>query len=472
MQWLRLREEEGVRPGRESALARKARGIRYRRTTIAAREQLGSGVLIEAQAMHPDRAVELTLQALRAGVPRIYQGVLRADGVLVTVDMLERGPKGLTLCGFRTGTQLKPGHVEGLALKVWVAERCGFRPDRVELMYLRRMARPQLFRRVDVTVRCRRRSSSIGEDVGAQQLALVGELPAAELGKHCIRPYDCYFLNDCGKDAPRHPLTSFHGGGRLAKSLGELGYSSIEQITELPARVSSIQERQWKAVISASTVVDPGLHEALAPLEGATLAFVDFESVAPPVPGYLTTHPFERVPVQFSCHVLRGGKLEHHQALARSGEDPRPWLAKRLLEACGSVDHVLVYSAQAERQALQSIAKVSSRHADQLRALGNRCFDLWPVVRDNVYHPDFMGSFSLKAVVPALTGLDWKDLDVADGYTAALILEALLLAPQAFDEAEAEQTRRFMLGYCARDTLALVHLLASLRELSEPAAVQ
>ena len=89
------------------------------------------------------------------------------------------------------------------------------------------------------------------------------------------------------------------------------------------------------------------------------------------------------------------------------------------------------------------------------------------MVRNHVYHPDFGGSFSLKAVLPALVpGLGYDDLVIREGETASAQLEALLLAPEGFAPEEARQLREALLAYCERDTFGLVRLHARLRELS------
>jgi len=88
-------------------------------------------------------------------------------------------------------------------------------------------------------------------------------------------------------------------------------------------------------------------------------------------------------------------------------------------------------------------------------------------VRDHVYDPAFGGGFGLKAVLPALVpGLGYGDLAVADGNTAAALLEGLLLASDGVDPTTRETLRAQLLAYCERDTEALVALHGRLRELA------
>jgi predicted RecB family nuclease len=97
----------------------------------------------------------------------------------------------------------------------------------------------------------------------------------------------------------------------------------------------------------------------------------------------------------------------------------------------------------------------------------DRLVDLLPIVRNNVYHPDFAGSFSIKSVLPALvTGLGYSDLDIGDGATAQAVLERLLLSEGTIEPQERRKLRTQLLAYCERDTLAMVKLLEVLRTLT------
>jgi hypothetical protein len=92
--------------------------------------------------------------------------------------------------------------------------------------------------------------------------------------------------------------------------------------------------------------------------------------------------------------------------------------------------------------------------------------DLLPLVRDHVYHPGFGGSFSLKSVVASLLpSLAYTDLDVSEGFTAAVRLSGLLLEGRPTDPGERQQLRKQLETYCARDTFALMQLTRRLPNL-------
>ncbi len=96
-----------------------------------------------------------------------------------------------------------------------------------------------------------------------------------------------------------------------------------------------------------------------------------------------------------------------------------------------------------------------------LLALNDRFSDLIVPFREKgYYHPDFNGSFSIKAVLPALfpddPELDYKKLgSVQNGGDAMDTFARLHLLK---DQSMREQIRQDLLDYCRLDTLAMVKI--------------
>lgn len=87
-----------------------------------------------------------------------------------------------------------------------------------------------------------------------------------------------------------------------------------------------------------------------------------------------------------------------------------------------------------------------------------RIVDLLPIARERYYHPSQQGSWSIKAVLPAVVPeLNYQDLDgVQDG---GMAMEAFLeaLHPQTTFERK-QLIRDQLLAYCKLDTYAMVRL--------------
>jgi hypothetical protein len=193
------------------------------------------------------------------------------------------------------------------------------------------------------------------------------------------------------------------------------------------------------------------------------LYFTDFESVNPAIPRLSGMRPFDQLPFQWSVHVQRQphAKPEHYEFLATDRSDPRREFITSLCGALEESGSIVVYAAF-ESQRLSELAAWLPEFAGRIKRMQSRLWDLLAVVRNHVYHPAFAGSYSLKAVLPALVPeLSYEGMEVANGQEAGLAWESLVRGN--LDGAEHEKVRKALLDYCGQDTLALVRLLEALR---------
>ena len=194
------------------------------------------------------------------------------------------------------------------------------------------------------------------------------------------------------------------------------------------------------------------------------LYFMDFESVNPAIPRFSGMRPFDQLPFQWSVHVQRqpDAEPEHYEFLAKDRSDPRREFITSLCECTrGERQHrclcrVRIAAALGTRGVAARV-----RGTDQERS-NSRLWDLLPVVRNHVYHPAFAGSYSLKAVLPALVPeMSYDGMAVANGQDAGLAWESLVRG--GLGQSEREKKRKALLDYCGQDTLALVRLLQRLQ---------
>jgi hypothetical protein len=95
-----------------------------------------------------------------------------------------------------------------------------------------------------------------------------------------------------------------------------------------------IQRRALAALRSGSRVVDPGIRAALSGVQ-FPVHFLDFETFSPAIPIYVSTHPYDPVPFQWSDHVLHeGGEVEHHEFLHDGDGAPRHEFAASATSCC------------------------------------------------------------------------------------------------------------------------------------------
>jgi predicted RecB family nuclease len=174
--------------------------------------------------------------------------------------------------------------------------------------------------------------------------------------------------------------------------------------------------------------------------------------------------PYDHMPFQWSVHVQGqpGATAKHFEFLAMDGGDPRAAFIASLCEVLGERGTIVVYNQQFESQRLWELAGWEPEYTQRIRDIQRSLWDLLPVVRNHAYHPAFGGSFSLKAVLPALVPeMSYEGMEVPNGQAAGLAWESMIRGNAS--ESERQAKRKALLDYCGQDTLALVRLLEKLR---------
>jgi hypothetical protein len=443
---------------------------RGRRVGELAREHVPGGVLIELPPWEPDARVAATAQALAGGASVVYEASFKAGGGFASIDILERKRLGFVLTEVKSTLDVKAEHLPDVAHQAHVLASAGLDVRHIEVMHLNRECHhpdlSNLFARERVTDEVLPLLPGVPRKLAELGQALAGPLPLVEPGPQCDAPYPCPFRGRCWPEQPKHHVSTLYRvrSKKVAKLLGE-GIATIQALPDDYKGTSTVR-RQIRSVRENRLIVEPGLRKALAKL-AEPIAFLDFETVMPAVPAWPGCGPYHQVPVQLSCHVVTDGQTLHHEWLADGPEDPRDGLAHALIAACEGAETIVAYNATFEAQRIEALIERFPELARSLKRLKKRIVDLLPIVRDNVYHPAFGGSFSLKRVLPALVPeLGYDDLEVKDGGTAAALLEALLLGGDAIPPAERPEVRRRLMAYCERDTLAMVRLYERLVELA------
>src|SRR5258705_2162902 len=376
--------------------------------------------------------------------------------------MLERRARGFRLIEVKSRTNVKAQPLPDVAVQPHVLRRSGLDVGRMEVMHLNRAcAYPDLsnlFTRADVTELVETRLAAVPGEIAAMTAMLAGSLPSVVTGPHCSAPYECPFTERCWPVLPPHHVSTLYAMRRRAFELDELGYRTIFDLPE-DFPLGAAADRQRRAVQTGRMIVEPTLAAALAPF-APPVAFLDFETVGLAIPVWNGCHPYDAVPVQFSCHVQdEDGRVTHHEWLADGPGDPRPALAERLVRACEGTRTVVAYNAGFERRRIEEMTEALPALAGPLRSIVERLVDMLPVIRSHIYHPDLGGSFSLKRTLPALIPeLSYEDLAINEGSMASMELERLLFQGAEIAEDTHAQLRMDLFRYCHQDTWGLVNI--------------
>jgi Domain of unknown function(DUF2779) len=436
-----------------------------------ARQLFAGGVEVKWEG--PEQAIRTTRELVaNREVPAIFEATFENGGVLVRVDILHRRrDTRWRLIEVKSTTDLKEHHLDDVAIQHRVVSRSGLDLASSSLAHINRnyvfdggsIDVRRLFKIRNLTGRVERLLPSLTFLLRSEfRVLAMPNAPDLPSGPHCTDPVRCEFYDLCN---PPRPTDHIGYLPRIqASAVEELEEMGVESIRDIPSDFS-LNERQRRACTSVQTGqpwFSPELKEELCGLK-YPLHFMDFETVNPAIPRFPGMRPYDQIPFQWSVHVRRkpGTEPEHFEFLATDTNDPRREFIASLCSALGKSGSIVVYSAF-ESQRLSELAAWLPEFSEQTKRIRGRLWDLLPIVRDNLYHPQFAGSYSLKSVLPALVPeLTYEGMTVANGQDAGLAWESLIRGD--LDQVERNRIKTALLDYCGQDTLALVKLVERLQ---------
>jgi predicted RecB family nuclease len=440
---------------------------------LLARQLFPGGVEVDGSA-GLGQAIRATQELIaNPEVPAIFEGTFSNGDVLVRVDILHRRRDNRwRLIEVKSTTELKEHHLDDVAIQHRVVSRSGLDLASSCLAHINRsyvfdggsFDVWRFFKIRNLTRRIERLLPKLTFLLRSEfRVLAMPNAPDLPSGPHCTNPVTCEFYDRCNP-----PLPDDHVGyiPRIhASAVEELAEMGVESIHDIPDDfgLSERQRRACTCVQTGEPWYSPELEEVLSGLK-YPLYFMDFETVNPAIPRFAGMRPYDQIPFQWSVHVLResGTELAHFEFLATDTNDPRREFIASLCAAVGKSGSIVVYNQQFESQRLSELANWLPEFAERIKRIQSRLWDLLPVVRNHVYHPAFAGSFSLKAVLPALVPeMTYEGLEVANGQDAGLAWESLVRG--GLDQTERDRIKKALLDYCGQDTLAMVRLLEKLQ---------
>ncbi len=431
----------------------------------AAQRLYPEGRLIE-HVFELTTALRETADALaQPGDLTLFEPALRCDDVLVRADVLIRRGGRYRMIEVKASTRVKDSHVTDAAIQTWVARGAGLDVERVELAHIdNRFVYPGdgdyrgLFAHADMTAAVVPLQEQIPIWVAAAQRDLAGPMPDIAVGKQCHDPFECEFLAFCAPDTTEFPVELLPNSSKLARQLRGDGFADLREVP-LERLLREDHRRIWRATNSGRAELDASAAATLNALPWPRY-FLDFETVGPAVPLWPGTRPYQKIPMQWSCHRqdVDGTLTQLPPYLDTIGADPRRAFAQSLVDAIGDDGVILVYNAVFERGVIMQMAELFDDLAPALRAMASRLFDLLPFAREHYYHPAMMGSWSIKRVLPTIApDLDYGNLaSVQSGdMVEPVYLEMVNVRTPMERRSELETA---LLTYCARDTLGMVRV--------------
>lgn len=432
----------------------------------------GTGETIDIQALGHGAAFKRSAELLKQGTQPVFEAGLSMDGALAYADVMLPDKSHETLrwkmIEVKSSTGVKDYHHDDIAVQTYIAVSAGVPLASVSLAHINNEFvykgdgnYDSLLHEVALTAEALSRSDEVKEWLaGAHAVAELPQEPEIATGPQCTTPFTCGFCEYCnlGKIQPDFPLSSLPKlHFRKREQFESAGYADLRDVPD--EHLNELQKRVKECSVSGVAFFDAAGAVADLATFGFPAYFLDFETVSFAVPIWKGTRPYQQIPFQFSLHrVDETGHVVHSHFLDLTGEDPSAAFARSLIDQCGCEGPVFVYNAAFEKSRMRELAERFPALAPGLDAVVDRVVDLLPVARKRYYHPSQQGSWSIKAVLPALCPeLSYAHLaGVQDGE----------MAIEAYKEAVAQETiperkldlEQQLLDYCKLDTFSMVRL--------------
>jgi len=439
-------------------------------------QKLFPGGVIAAQGDPPnyEMALKRTKELINSDAKVIYEAAFMFNEVLSIADIVVMKNGGATILEVKSSTSISETYLNDAALQYYVISNLGMKVKDFSIIYINN----QYVRKGDLNLEELFTTESVLESVLPLQISvkenvnrfkkvlLKKQMPNIDIGEHCYNPYTCGFFNYCRKHIPEDSIFDF-SGMHLAKKY-ELYRDGIISLDDVPADypLNKNNKLQLDVYKSNKPVINKKAIKNFLSDLNYPLYFMDFETFQPAVPLFNNSKPYQQIPFQYSVFLKKNNdsKAEHFEFLAETGFDPRKKFIENLLKVVEGNGDVLVYNKTFEITRLDEIARDFPEYTGEIEKLISRIKDLMiPFQKKYYYSPEMKGSYSIKAVLPALVPeLSYDELEINEGGLASIAYESLQTETDLMFIAEIKEQ---LIEYCKLDTLGMVRILESLEEL-------
>ncbi|WP_010256806.1 DUF2779 domain-containing protein [Treponema primitia] len=425
------------------------------------------------------RMISDTEKLLAEGHTVLCEASFSYKGNFCSVDILRKFKNAVEIVEVKSSTEIKPVYIDDMAFQYYVLSGCGLGVKKISLMHINnRYVRQgnldlkKLFTIEDCTPEVIAKQKDMEKQIADIKL-IAGQKqePVIGIGPHCGDPYLCGYTDYCWRHIPdKSVFTIARLPGKKKFDYYDRGIISFDDILKSGVSLSEKQQRQLESEAKQLPPrIDTEKIRAFLDTLSCPLYFLDFETFMPALPPFDGCRPYMQIPFQYSLHILKSpaAELEHREFLAQEGTDPRRPLAEALCKDIPRTVCTLAYNMGFEKMVIANLAELFPDLSKQLLAIRRHIKDLMTPFQSHAYYRrEFEGSYSIKAVLPALfpddPELDYHGLDLiqngGDAMNAFLGLEKK-------ESREIAAIRQALIAYCRLDTLAMVKIWEYLKSL-------
>lgn len=395
----------------------------------------------------------------------IFEAGIFHENYYIRADVLD--VKNNNLYEIKSTTQSKKHHIPDLAFQKFVLEKEGVKIDRCFIIHLNKeyqkngdLNPKELCTVEEVTEEVNYLKDVESHAQKAFKVMSLEEAPEIVISKGCRNPYECPLKKTCWSILPENNVLQLKNW----RVYWDLFNQDIVDMKDIPEglKLSPKDEVIRNGAIENKSQINKEVISQFLDSLNFPLYHFDFETFDTAVPIYDKSKPYQKIPFQYSLHIQHeDGKLEHFEYLATGEEDPRIKLLETLREQIQGKGDVIVFNKSFEISVLTKLSEDFPEHAEWIREVIERIIDLaTPFQNFDYYDPSQKGSYSIKKVLPALTGKGYSDLEIGNGADAS----ALYFYTHIVKDID-KDIREDLLKYCCLDTEGMVWIVDKLKEI-------
>ena len=464
--WMKYHDEENIPPHSPGVLRRFEQG---RIVGQWAKKLFPQGIDIpEADYLENIQKSKELLKKRKI----LFEAALQVDNLYGRADILVPvGKDEWDIIEVKSSSKIKKDHYWDLSFQLYVYRKAGLKIRKCFLLLLNN----QYVRDGEIDVHKLFVQEDLTEDVEELQYEVPKNIeflwgivnsptfPNSAEKNYCTIPKKCQVKEECWGFLPENHVFHLYNS-RKSMKLFEQG---IHALKDVPDDVLSNEQQviQLKCEKSGEIHLEKARIKKFLDGIREPACHLDFETCSFAVPEFQGTRPYQRMPFQFSLHVVENGKTKHFEYLHDGKDDPRPKFLAALKEYLPASGSVLVYFEGFEGSVLKELVKDFPEYTAWVDVLLGRIVDLYKPFKDYLYYnPKQKGSASIKKVLPALVGKGYEGLDIKDGDCASIAY-----LDMTFGELTAsarKKIREDLLRYCERDTEAMVWIVGELGKIN------
>ena len=419
--------------------------------------------------------LEETKKLLKENKP-LFEPAFLVDRIYSRADILEPTKDGWNIVEVKSSTEVKDVNIQDVAFQKYVYEKAGMKINKCFLLHINNQYVRQgeinpseLFVKEDISINVAEEIKLVPERVKEMLGIIDSKEPIIKISDSCSKPYECPLKEECWSFLPKeNSVFDLYRGGKKSWELFEKRILAIKDIPD-SFELGDKQQIQLKCEKTGKVHInEKKIKEFLDKLK-YPLYFLDFETYQTAIPLYNRLKPYQQIPFQFSVHKIDSkGKKTHYSFISSGKKDPRKKFINAIKRKLGTKGSVIVYNQVFEQSRLKEIGEFFPLEKEVVGKIIKRMNDLLIPFRNfDYYDRKQEGSASIKYVLPAMTNMTYKGMEIANGGQASIryayITHGDIKGNKAKKE-EIKKVREDLKKYCGLDTEAMILILEKLME--------